>query len=401
MSVWIYIPPFYYHRFLGSLKDYQLYAICFYSGVGSEGHYYAEALSPSNNVWLRFSAVDICCVTTPGMKNDIPTLMFYRLSTLLWTIHSGETPHSVTPPSLTPSTPLPNNSPLSQTSPIIPNPISPSESPNLSNPIPLLNTTSPSQTMQLPESIPLPNTLATPPHSFHSSVLTTPFTSHTSRQPQISSTNTLSSPFHDRVFRTTAVTSAPEAFHTVLFACHICGFTCSRSRTLAKHIQHQHSSYKCSLCDFRAKDSASLSVHIHKSHTAPFICSVCGHVSTLRKAARQHYLRQHLTKGKFRCPLIGCNASFNTQSNYIRHIQRVHKESETHFPDQNQSSSSTSSSHTTDSTFFTSTQSSDSDTHDEPHMSEPFPLPPSLTLRDSSYRGPNFLANLKLKDKGS
>ena len=273
MSVWIYIPSFYYHSFLGSLKDYQLYAVCFYSGVGSEGHYYAEALSPSNNVWLRFSAVDICCVTTPGMKNDIPTLMFYRLSTLLWTIHSGETPHSVTPPSLTPSTPLPNNSPLSQTSPIIPNPISPSESPNLSNPIPLLNTTSPSQTMQLPESIPLPNTLATPPHSFHSSVLTTPVTSHASRQPQISSTNTLSSPFHDRVFRTTAVTSAPEAFHTVLFACHICGFTCSRSRTLAKHIQHQHSSYKCSLCDFRTKDSASLSVHIHKSHTAPFICS--------------------------------------------------------------------------------------------------------------------------------
>ena len=193
-----------------------------------------RALSPSNNIWLRFSAVDICCVTTPGMKNDIPTLMFYRLSTLLWTIHSGETSHSVTPPSLTPSTPLPDNSPLSQTSPLIPNPISSSESPNLSNPLP--NTTSPSQTMQLPDTIPLPNTLATPLHSFHSSVLTTPFTSHASRQPQISSTNTLSSPY--RVFRTEAVTSAPEAFHTVLFVCHICRYTCSRSRTLAKHIQY-------------------------------------------------------------------------------------------------------------------------------------------------------------------
>ena len=389
--------------FLGSLKVYQLYAVCFYRGIGSEGHYYAETLSQSNNIWLRFNAVDICYVTTWGIKNDIPTLMFYRRSTLPWDIPSGESPHSLTPPSFTQSTPLPNNTPLSQTSPLIntmtlPNPTSPSESPTFSNTIPLPNRTPASVTTQLPDTIPPPNSLATPLPAFHSSGLTKPSTNHAT------SSNTLSSPFHDRVFRTAAITSAQKAFHSVLYVCHICGYTCSTSRTLTKHIRHQHSSYKCSLCAFHADDSASLSIHIQQSHAAPLKCSVCRHVSTTRKAAKQHYLRQHITKGRFRCTVDGCNSSFSTRYNYNRHMKRVHKQSNTRSTNDNHSTSSPNTSQTTNSGFLSSTQSSESDIHaihNQLHSSEPFPLPPSLCLRDPSVPGPSFLAKLTFKDKNS
>ena len=231
--------------------------------------------------------------------------------------------------------------------------------------------------------------------------MTTPITDHASSQPHSVSSNTLSSPFHDRVFRSGAVTSTPEVFRTVLFVCHICGYTCSTSKTLTKHIQRQHSSYHCSVCDFYTDDSESLSVHLQQSHTASLRCSVCGRVSATCKAARQHYFRQHISKGKYRCTIDGCNSSFNTKSDYIRHIERLHKVSETHSSSDSQSFPHQNSSQLTDRVLVTSSHTSEfgrDDRDDDSRRYEPFPVPRSLTLSDSTFQGPSFLGKLKLKD---
>ena len=199
--------------------------------------------------------------------------------------------------------------------------------------------------------------------------------------------------------RTTDITSASRDFRTVLFVCHKCSYTCSTSRTLTKHIQQMHTSYSCHLCKFHTDDPALLSLHIQKEHAAPLVCSFCGHISYTRKAAQQHRFRQHASKGKFRCTIVGCNAEFNTQYNLTRHMKRVHKASQTPPSIDSSSSSSTTSSSTTDSVFKSSCQSSDSDTLLHSRKSEPFSIPSSLTLRDSSFQGPTFLAQLTLKEK--
>ena len=359
MTVFISILLFCYFS-LGSLKVYHLFGVCFYRGVGAEGHYYAETLSPTSNIWLRFNAASICRVATCGVNNDIPALIFYRLRTLPWTIQSTDTTPLLNTTSLPNTTPPPNTTPLSQ-------------------------------------SLTLPDT--TPLASSQSSVSPIPLNDPPSAPAQVSFSNPLTSPFHDRVFRTTDITSASRDFRTVLFVCHKCSYTCSTSRTLTKHIQQMHTSYSCHLCKFHTDDPALLSLHIQKEHAAPLVCSFCGHISYTRKAAQQHRFRQHASKGKFRCTIVGCKAEFNTQYNLTRHMKRVHKASQTPPSIDSSSSSSTTSSSTTDSVFKSSCQSSDSDTLLHSRKSEPFSIPSSLTLRDSSFQGPTFLAQLTLKEK--
>ena len=115
MTVFISILLFCYFS-LGSLKVYHLFGVCFYRGVGAEGHYYAETLSPTSNIWLRFNAASICRVATCGVNNDIPALIFYRLRTLPWTIQSTDTTPLLNTTSLPNTTPPPNTTPLSSNS---------------------------------------------------------------------------------------------------------------------------------------------------------------------------------------------------------------------------------------------------------------------------------------------
>ena len=370
--------------FLGSLKVYHLFAVCFYRGVGAEGHYYAETFSPTRNIWLRFNAASICRVTTWGINNDIPALIFYRLRTAPWSIQSTDT------------TPLPSTTPVPNTTPL-------SQSLTLPDTSSLPNTTPLSHSLTLPNATPPPNPshLLIPPASYQSSLSSIPINEHSSASAQVSYSNPLTSPFHDRVFRATDIASTSREFRTVLFVCHHCGYTCSSSRTLTKHIQQTHTSYSCHLCKFRTDDSALLSLHIQKEHAAPLVCPICGHVSYTRKAAQQHCFRQHTSMGEFQCTVDECKALFNTKYNLIRHMKRVHKASQPLPSIDDPSSSSTTSSSTADSLSGSLCQSSNSDILLEPRESEPFSIPSSLTLRDSSFQGPHFLAQLRLKEKPS
>ena len=267
-------------------SSYLLYAVCFYNGSGSTGHYVVETLSAPSNRWFRYQAADINPVTPLSSTDYQPYLLFYRSEKLSWKVQLKDEahipPHPAASPSVLPNSPsdsLITSQLFSQTLSTPPHPAaSPSVLPN-----------SPSDsliTSQLPS-----QTLSTPPHP---------------SEPPLPDTPNILSPLHNRVLQEPTVTTKrfPYLGRETRYSCPSCDYTCTRFSLLRTHLSREHNP--------------------DRQPKTQYKCSECKKVFRSQKAVRQHYRRQHLNKDKFKCDVDNCNSTFSTSYNYQRHMCRVH-----------------------------------------------------------------------------
>ena len=110
------------------------------------------------------------------------------------------------------------------------------------------------------------------------------------------------------------------------FQCSSCPFSTLHHSALSNHVRNKHENHNmmCDKCDFTTYTKLSFKRHIEKEHSDKVLpCDSCEFTTKTNEQLRKHK-RKHsgLT---LTCEYDGCVSVFNFKSDYLIHVNAVHK----------------------------------------------------------------------------